>query len=211
MIITIPTSLNSTVVNLVIPILSLKSHLKNITEDFTTKETTNIFVTSAAGNFGIDKNLPYTEHIIQETKPFHCGVCSIAAFADSHRLTHHLKTCGKENSFKCNQCGDMYSDQKSLSTHVTDHHEKKERRCPICPNKVYTSEGGYYNHMRTAHQVGCKDQKLKEVLQNNEDKESSEEENNAEISDGSGEDESKKKNQKPISAKGTKSKGDNEW
>ena len=70
MIITIPTSLNSSVVNLVIQTLSLKNLLKNITDDFTTQETTNICVISAAGNFGIDKNLPYTEHIIQETNHF---------------------------------------------------------------------------------------------------------------------------------------------
>ena len=98
----------------------------------------------------------------------------------------------------------MYSDQKSLSTHVSDHHEKTEQKCPICPNKVYTSEGIYYNHMRTAHQVGRKGQKLKEVLQNNEEKESSEEENNGDISDGSDEDESKKKRS------GTTSKGDDD-
>ena len=67
MIITIPTSLNSSVVNLVIQTLSLKSHLKNITEDFTTQEITNICVISMAGNFGIDKNLPCTGPIIQET------------------------------------------------------------------------------------------------------------------------------------------------
>ena len=87
----------------------------------------------------------------------------------------------------------MYSDQKSLSTHVSDHHEKTERRCPICPNKIYTSEGGYYNHMRTAHQVGHNGQKLKEVMANNEENESTEEENNGDISDENGEDKRKKK------------------
>ena len=67
MTINIPTSLNSSVVNLVIQTLNLRSHLKNITKDFTTQEITNISVISAAENFGIDKNLPYTELIIQET------------------------------------------------------------------------------------------------------------------------------------------------
>ena len=135
----------------------------------------------------------FTLHRAKHTgdKPFHCGRCGIASFADSQRLTNHLKTCGKENTFKCNQCGGMYSDQKSLSTHVSDHHEKTERPCPICPNKIYTSEGGYCNHMRTTHQVGHKGQKLKEVLQNPQNPEkdqSSEEENNDDISDGNSED-----------------------
>ena len=138
----------------------------------------------------------FTLHRAHHTgnKPFHCGICKLASFADPHRLTHHLKTCSKENSYKCNQCGGMYSDQKSLSTHVSDHHDKTKQKCPICPNKVYTSEGGYYNHMRNAHQIGCRGQKLKDVLQNNEEKKSSEEENNGDISDGSDEEESKKKN-----------------
>ena len=108
----------------------------------------------------------FTLHRAHHTgnKPFQCGLCGIAKFADSNRLNNHLKTCGKENSFKCGQCGGMYSDQKSLSTHVSDHHEKVERRCPICPNRIYTSEGGYYTHMRTAHQVGRNGQKLQEVI-----------------------------------------------
>ena len=164
----------------------------------------------AAGNFGIDKEFTLYRAHHTGNKPFHCGVCGIASFADSHRLTHHLKTCGKENSFKCNQCGGMYSDQKSLSTHVSDHHDKTERPCPICPNKIYTSEGGYYNHMRTAHHIGCKGQKLKEVLENTEEKQSSEEENNGDISDGNSEDNRQKKNPKPNSANGSKSKGDAE-
>ena len=81
-------------------------------------------------------------------KPYKCGQCEVASFADVHRLNHHLKTCGKLNAFECNQCGKMYSDQKSLSTHVSDTHNKTERRCSICLNAVYTSEGGYYTHMR---------------------------------------------------------------
>ena len=54
----------------------------------------------------------------------------------------------------------MYSDQKSLLTHVSDTHNKTERRCEICPNAVYKSEGGYYTHMRNKHKIGRNGKKL---------------------------------------------------
>ena len=97
-------------------------------------------------------------------KPYKCGQCEVALFADGHRLNNHLKTCGKMNSYECNQCGKMYSDQKSLSTHISDTHNKTERRCEICPNAIYTSEGGYNTHMRNKHKIGRNGKKLQEVL-----------------------------------------------
>ena len=97
-------------------------------------------------------------------KPYKCGQCEIASFADVHRLNNHLKMCGKMNAFECNQCGKMYSDQKSLSTHVSDTHNKTERRCAICLNAVYMSEGGCYTHMRNKHKIGRHGRKLQDVL-----------------------------------------------
>ena len=129
----------------------------------------------------------FTLHRAQHTgdKPYQCGRCGIASFADPNRLKNHLKTCGQENKFKCNPCGGMYSDQKSLATHVSDHHEKKERPCPICPNKIYTSEGGYYTHMRIAHKIRRNGKKLSEVVDDKEpeNQNNTEEENKGEISD----------------------------
>ena len=58
----------------------------------------------------------------------------------------------------------MYSDQKSLSTHVSDTYNKTERKCALCPNAVCTSEGGYYTHMRMKHQIGRNGRKLQDVL-----------------------------------------------
>ena len=97
-------------------------------------------------------------------KPYKCGQCEVASFVDVHRLNNHLKTCGKMNAFECNQCGKMYSDQKSLSTHVSDTHNKTKRKCAICPNVVYMSEGGYYTHMRSKHQIERNGRKLQDVL-----------------------------------------------
>ena len=97
-------------------------------------------------------------------KPYKCGQCEVASFVDAHRLNNHLKTCGKINAFECNQCGKMYSDQKSLSTHVSDTHNKTERKCAICPNAVYMSEGGYYTHIRSKHQIERNGRKLQDVL-----------------------------------------------
>ena len=107
-------------------------------------------------------------------KPYKCGQCEVASFADVHRLNHHLKTCGKLNAFECNQCGKMYSDQKSLSTHVSDTHNKTERKCALCPNVVYTLEGGYYTHMRMKHQIGRNGRKLQDVLKEQQGQETEE-------------------------------------
>ena len=103
-------------------------------------------------------------------KLYKCGQCEVASFADVHRLNHHLKTCGKLNAFECNQCGKMYSDQKSLSTHVSDTHNKTERKCALCPKAVYTVIYGYYTHMRMKHQIGRNGRKLQDVLKNDKDK-----------------------------------------
>ena len=126
-------------------------------------------------------------------KPYKCSQCEVASFVDVHRLNNHLKACGKMNSFECNQCGKMYSDQKSLSTHVSDTHNKTERKCPICPNAVYTSEGGYYTHMRNKHKIR-NGRKLKEVLKEQTRKEAEESDNK--ITDNGEEDESDKKKKK---------------
>ena len=151
----------------------------------------------------------FTLHRAQHTgnKPFQCGRCGIASFADPHRLKNHLKTCGQANTFKCNQCGGMYSDQKSLATHVSDHHEKTERPCPICPNKIYTSEGGYYTHMRNAHKIGRNGKKLSQVVDEQErenQNDTEKEEENGKISDSQSKPIPKKKKKKSNSSKSSK-------
>ena len=125
---------------------------------------TNICATSVAEVFWHLQEFKLHRAGHTGVKPYKCGQCEVASFADVHRLNHHLKSCGKLNAFQCNQCGKMYSDQKSLSTHVSDTHNKTERKCALCPNAVYTSEGGYYTHMRMKHQIGRNGRKLQDVL-----------------------------------------------
>ena len=125
---------------------------------------TNICATSVAKVFWHLQEFKLHRAGHTGVKPYKCGQCEVASFADVHRLNHYLKSCGKLNAFQCNQCGKMYSDQKSLSTHVSDTHNKTERKCALCPNAVYTSEGGYYTHMRMKHQIGRNGRKLQDVL-----------------------------------------------
>ena len=88
----------------------------------------------------------------------------------------------------------MYSDQKSLSTDVSDTHNKTERKCSICPNAVYTSEGGYYTHMRNKHQIGRNGRKLQDVLKEQQGQET--EQREEEITDNDDKDESDKRKKK---------------
>ena len=98
------------------------------------------------------------------------------------------------NAFECNQCGKMCSDQKSLSTHVSDTHNKTKRNCAICPNVVYMSEGGYYTHMRSKHQIERNGRKLQDVLKERQGQET--EQSDDKITDNVEKDESDKKKKK---------------
>ena len=76
------------------------------------------------------------------------------------RLQKHLKTCGKEGNVECKTCGKLLSDLKSLNTHIAEVHNT----CKICEDRTYTSQGGYYRHMRSMHNIGRNGQKLQDVL-----------------------------------------------
>ena len=73
-----------------------------------------------------------------------------------------------------------YTAQRRLFTHINDvHKEGVTRPCPFCDEKVYTSEGGYYKHMRVKHKISRNTIKLSDYMkaQGTEDKNSEEDEN----------------------------------
>ena len=44
---------------------------------------------------------------------------------------------------------------------VSDVHENEVTwACPVCNDKVYSSKGGYYRHLREKHQIGWNGDKL---------------------------------------------------
>ena len=93
-------------------------------------------------------------------KPFTCGICKNASFAVISRLQKHLETCGKEGNVECKTCGKLFSDLKSLNMHIAEVHEETIYTCEICEDRTYTSQGGYYRHMRSFHNIGRNGQKL---------------------------------------------------
>ena len=93
-------------------------------------------------------------------KPFTCGICKNASFAVISRLQKHLETCGKEGNVECKTCGKLLSDVKSLNTHIAKVHNDTIYTCEICEDRTYTSQGGYYRHMRSMHNIGRNGQKL---------------------------------------------------
>ena len=44
--------------------------------------------------------------------------------------------------------------------HQSDH----TRECPLCEDKVYTSDGGYYKHLRVKHNIGRQTIKMSEYM-----------------------------------------------
>ena len=85
-------------------------------------------------------------------------------FAVISRLQKHLETCGKEGNVECKTCGKLLSDLKSLNTHIAKVHNDTIYTCEICEDRTYTSQGGYYRHMRSMHNIGRNGQKLRDVL-----------------------------------------------
>ena len=91
-----------------------------------------------------------------------------------------MAICGKEAKEQCGICGKMYSTKETLFTHINDvHKEGVTRPCPLCDERVYTSEGGYYKHMRVKHKISRNTIKLSDYMkaQGTEDKNSEEDEN----------------------------------
>ena len=81
-------------------------------------------------------------------KEYSCGCCNNAAFATPGKLNAHLANCGKPSTYECTICHKFYSTSSNLAIHVGDMHKNEVTwRCPICPTKVYGSQGGYYHHL----------------------------------------------------------------
>ena len=87
-------------------------------------------------------------------KPYKCGRCGIAAFADVNRSNNHLKHCGVSSSYECARCGGLFTTARSLATHVSESHKGFQKKCPFCKDKNYSSQGGYYAHLRNKHKIG---------------------------------------------------------
>ena len=89
-------------------------------------------------------------HHVKHTniKEYSCGHCKNADFATPGKLNAHLATCGKPSTYECTICHKFYSTSSNLAIHVGDVHKNDVTwRCPICPTKVYGSQGGYYHHL----------------------------------------------------------------
>ena len=62
----------------------------------------------------------------------------------------------------------FYSTSSNLAIHVGDVHKNEVTwRCPICPTKVYGSQGGYYDHLRYGHKIGRNRDKLEDYMAKN--------------------------------------------
>ena len=55
---------------------------------------------------------------------------------------------------ECNQCGKAFGKKENLYTHIRDtHREDIVYHCPICSDKNYNSQGSFYKHLRTQHNI----------------------------------------------------------
>ena len=112
----------------------------------------------------------YTCHRLSHTdvKPFACGLCKTASFATVGRLNAHLSKCGKPLAFQCSECGKYFSSQQAVDVHIGSAHTKDGERqtwaCPLCEDMVYSSQGGWYKHLRKQHGITRYGKKLEEAI-----------------------------------------------
>ena len=98
-------------------------------------------------------------------RDYACNKCQQRAFTSVGRLNAHLEKCGKQATHECGICGKMYHSKENLYTHIQDVHQSDHtRKCPLCEEKVYTSDGGYYKHLRVKHNISRQTVKLSEYM-----------------------------------------------
>ena len=112
----------------------------------------------------------FTCHRLSHTgvKPFACGVCTVARFATPGRLNAHLAKCGKPLAFQCDLCGKHFSSQQAVNVHIAEAHatpgKNKTWECPLCEDVHYSSQGGWYKHLRNQHGITRYGKKLEEAI-----------------------------------------------
>ena len=97
-------------------------------------------------------------------KDYMCNRCQQKAFSSVGRLNAHLEKCGNTATFECNICGAMLASKGSLFTHITDsHRDDIKYNCPICDDKSFNSQGGYYKHLRVKHNLSRSGVKISDI------------------------------------------------
>ena len=114
-------------------------------------------------------------------RDYACNKCQQRAFTSVGRLNAHLEKCGKQPTHECGICGKMYHSKENLYTHIQDVHQADHtRKCPLCEEKVYTSDGGYYKHLRVKHNISRQTVKLSEYMKAQSTRKSEDEEEHSE-------------------------------
>ena len=102
-------------------------------------------------------------------RDYACNRCQERSFTSIGRLNAHLERCGKQANIECNQCGKLFSKKEALYIHISDTHRKDIKySCPICKEKVYDSQGGWYGHLRQKHDISRKTVKLTDFIKSQE-------------------------------------------
>ena len=114
-------------------------------------------------------------------RDYACNKCQQRAFTSVVRLNAHLEKCGKQPTHECGICGKMYHSKENLFTYIQDVHQTDHtHKCPLCEEKVYTSEGGYYKNLRVTHNISCQTVKLSEYMKAQGSRKSEDEEEQSE-------------------------------
>ena len=174
-----------------------RNPMMNISAEITLMAITDLCVTIVVRDSSTKVNSVSTgTQFILKRKDYACNKCQERAFTSIGCLKCTLAICGKEAKEQCGICGKMYSTKETLFTHINNvHKDGVTRQCPFCDEKVYTSEGGYYKHMRVKHNISRNTIKLSDYMKAQASGEkNSEEDENTQNKDSESD---KKRNKKP--------------
>ena len=95
-----------------------------------------------------------------------CETCGRGFFVKGEYTCHCLS--GKPLAFQCTECGKHFSSQQVVDVHVGSAHTKDGERqtwaCPLCEDTVYSSQVGWYKHLRKQHGIMTYGKKLEEAI-----------------------------------------------